>query len=117
MQNKPRFSLYNDGMVFIYREKDRRSNFSAKINAGSLDDLELVAKLAYAETSKREQDLEYAQQQGFTLSLKIKTRFLKGIDNKCKAVIDGYLYDVSYLDATRTEMFLYLQGVDYVTGD
>ena len=117
MQNKPRFSLYNDGMVFIYREKDRRSNFSAKINAGSLDDLELVAKLAYAETSKREQDLEYAQQQGFTLSLKIKTRFLKGIDNKCKAVIDGYLYDVSYLDATRTEMFLYLQGVDYVTSD
>lgn len=117
MQNKPRFSLYNDGMVFIYREKDRRSNFSAKINAGSLDDLELVAKLAYAETSKREQDLEYAQQQGFTLSLKIKTRFIKGVDNKCKAVIDGYLYDVSYLDATRTEMFLYLQGVDYVTGD
>ena len=33
MQNKPRFSLYNDGMVSIYREKDRRSNFSAKINA------------------------------------------------------------------------------------
>ena len=117
MQNKPRFSLYNDGMVFIYREKDRRSNFSAKINAGSLDDLELVAKLAYAETSKREQDLEYAQQQGFTLSLKIKTRFIKGIDNKCKAVIDGYLYDVSYLDATRTEMFMYLTGVDYVTSD
>ena len=117
MQNKPRFSLYNDGMVFIYREKDRRSNFSAKINAGSLDDLELVAKLAYAETSKREQDLEYAQQQGFTLSLKVKTRYIKGVDNKCKAVIDGYLYDVSYLDATRTEMFLYLQGVDYVTSD
>ena len=89
MANKPRFSLYNDGMVSIYREKDKRSNFSAKINAGTLSDLELVGKLAYAETSKREQDLEYAQQQGFTLTLKIKTRYIKGVDNKCKAVIDG----------------------------
>ena len=49
MQNKPRFPTYNDGMVSIYREKDRRSNFSAKINAVSLNDLELVGKLAYAE--------------------------------------------------------------------
>ena len=117
MQNKPRFSLYNDGMVNIYREKDRRSNFSAKINAATLDDLELVAKLAYAETSKRQQDVEFAQQQGFTLTLKIKTRYIKGVDNKCKAVIDGFLYDVSHMDSTRTELFLYLQGVDYVTGD
>lgn len=117
MQNKPRFSLYNDGMVFIYREKDRRSNFSAKINAATLQDMELIAKLAFSEVSKRQQDVEFAQQQGFTLSLKVKTRYIKGVDNKCKAVIDGYLYDVSYLDATRTEMFLYLQGVDHVTGD
>ena len=117
MQIKPRFSVYNDGMVSIYREKDKRSNFSAKINAVSLNDLELVGKLAFAETSKRQQDLEYAEQQGFTLSLKIKTRFIKGVDNKCKAVIDGYLYDVSYVDSTRTELYLYLQGVDYVTSD
>lgn len=117
MMNKPRFSLYNDGMVSIYREKDKRSNFSAKINAVSLNDLELVGKLAFAEASKRQQDVEYAQQQGFTLSLKIKTRYIKGVDNKCKAVIDGYLYDVSYVDSTRTELFLYLQGVDYVTSN
>jgi len=117
MMNKPRFSLYNDGMVSIYREKDKRSNFSAKINAVSLDDLELVGKLAFAEASKRQQDVEYAQQQGFTLSLKIKTRYIKGIDNKCKAVINGYLYDVSYVDSTRTELYLYLQGVDYVTSN
>ena len=117
MQIKPRFSVYNDGLVSIYREKDKRSNFSAKINAVSLNDLELVGKLAFAETSKRQQDLEYAEQQGFTLSLKIKTRYIKGVDNKCKAVIDGYLYDVSYVDSTRTELYLYLQGVDYVTSD
>jgi len=117
MQNRPKFARYNDGVVSIYRETDRRSNFGAKLNASSLDDLQFIAKLTYAEQSKRQQDLEYAEQQGFTLTLKIKTRFIKGVDNKCKAVIDGFLYDVSYVDSTRTELFLYLEGVDYVTSD
>ena len=68
-------------------------------------------KLDYEECSKREQDLEFAEQMGFALSLKIKTRYFKAVDNMCKAVIDGYLYDVSYVDKTRTEMWLYLEGV------
>jgi hypothetical protein len=34
-----------------------------------------------------------------------------GVDNKCKAVIDGYLYDVRYIDKSRTEMWLYMEGV------
>lgn len=115
--NRPKFALYNDGVVSIYREKDIRSNFAAKVNAKSLDDMTFIAKLAYAEQSKREQDLEFAQQNGFSLSLKIKTRYVKGIDNKCKAVINGYLYDVNYVDATRTELYIYLEGIDHVTDD
>lgn len=114
MQKRPKFSAYNDGVVSIYREKERRSNFGAKINAMSLEDLELVGKLAFAEQSKRQQDMEFAEQMSFSLDHKIKTRYIKGVDNKCKAVIDGYLYDVSYLDATRTELYLYLHGVDYI---
>lgn len=115
--NKPEFARYNDGVVRIYREKDKRSNFSAKINAMSLDDMVLVAKLAFAETSKRQQDLEFAESMQFSLDLKIRTRFVKGIDTKCKAVIDGYLYDISYVDATRKELFLYLGGIDHVADD
>ena len=115
--NRPRFECYNDGMVSIYREKGARSNFGAKLNATALADLDFVAKLAYAEQSKRQQDMEFAEQQGFSLELKIKTRFVKGVDNKCKAVIDGYLYDVSYVDATRTELYLYLEGIDHVAAD
>lgn len=117
MRERPKFARYNDGVVSIYRETDRRSNFGAKLNAVTVDDLQFIAKLTYAEQSKRQQDLEYAEQQGFTLTLKIKTRFIKGVDNKCKAVIDGFLYDVSYVDSTRTELYLYLQGVDHVTSD
>lgn len=111
MQNRPKFARYNDGVVFLYRDTDRRSNFGAKLNAKSVDDLNFIAKLTFAEQSKRQQDLEFAEQMGFTLELKIKTRFIKGVDNKCKAVINNYLYDVSYVDATRTELYIYLQGV------
>ena len=116
MQQRPKFARYNDGIVFIYRDTDRRSNFGAKLNAKTVDDMTLISKLSYAVQSKRQQDMEFAEQQGFSLALKIKTRFIKGVDNKCKAVIDNYLYDVSYVDATRTELYFYLQGVGELAG-
>lgn len=109
MQKK--FSKYNDGFVKIYREKERRNDFSAKKNVSTLDDMDFIVRLDFEEMAKREQDLQFAEQNDFTLSMKIKTRFFKGVDNKCKAVIDGYLYDVSYIDKNRTEMFFYMEGV------
>ncbi len=109
MKNK--FSRYNDGVVFIYREKERRTDFSAKQNVSGIDNMDFVVRLDYEEMAKREQDLQFAEQNDFSLSLKVKTRFVKSVDNKCKAVIDNYLYDVSYTDKSRTEMFLYLEGV------
>jgi SPP1 family predicted phage head-tail adaptor len=98
-------------MILIYREKPRQSNFAAKLNVSALDDMDFVVKLAFEESSRREQDIEFANQNDFTLSLKVRTRYQASVDNKCKAVINGYLYDVSYVDKTRTEMWLYLTGV------
>lgn len=108
---KPKINTYNDGVAHIYREKERRTDFNAKQNVSALDNMDFVVKLDFNESAKREQDLEFAQQQTFSLTMKIQTRFVKGVDNKCKAVIDGYLYDVKYIDKTRTEMWLYLEGV------
>lgn len=108
---KPKFSRYNDGVVTLYREKKKTSNFNAKENVSILDDMDFVARLDFEESSKREQDIEFAEQMDFTLSMKIKTRFLPIVDNSCKAVINGYLFDVSYVDKNRTEMWLYLEGV------
>lgn len=115
MKNK--FSRFNDGVVSIYREKEKRSNFAAKENVSALDDLEFVAKLDFEECSKREQDLEFANQNDFSLSLKIHTRYLNGIDNHCKAVIDGYLYDIKYADKTRTDIYLYMEGVKRIASN
>jgi len=89
MKQKFKFSTYNDGVVLIYREKDRKTDFNAKRNVSTLADMDFVCKLDYEEMSKREQDLEFAEQMGFSLSMKIKTRFVKAVDSKCKAVIDA----------------------------
>jgi len=108
---KSKFSRYNDGVVKIYREKEKRTDFSAKRNVSTLDDMDFVVKLDFEESAKREEDMEFASQNGFSLSLKIRTRYRKDVDNKCKAVIDGYLYDVTHVDKNRVEMWLFLEGV------
>lgn len=105
------FSRYNDGVVSIYREKDRQTDFAAKQNVSALANMDFIVKLAYEESAKREQDQTFAEQSGFSLNAKIRTRFVNGVDNKCKAVIGGELYDVSYIDKTRTEMWLYLEYI------
>lgn len=103
--------LYNDGVVFLYREQERVTDFGAKRNVTAVEDMDFIVKMDYEELSKREQDQEFAQENGFSLSLKIRIRKIKGIDNKCKAVIDNYLYDVSYVDGDKTDLYLYLEGV------
>lgn len=108
---KLKISKYNDGVVRIYREKDRKTDFNAKKNVSTLENMDYVLKLDFEEVAKREQDLEFADQKGFSLTMKIKTRYVKAVDNKCKAVIDGYLYDVAHIDKSRTEMWLFLEGV------
>ena len=112
MTLRPKFSNYNDGVLSIYKDKGERSNFGAKVNPNALDDLEFVVKLDFAEMSKRESDMEFAESMQFSLDAKVKTRSAPGITNKHKAVIGDTLYDISYLDVTRTEMFLYLHKID-----
>ena len=114
---KPNFSRYNDGVIHVYREKERRTDFNAKQNVSTLDNMTFIVKLAYEESAKREQDLDFAEQHGFSLTLKVRTRLVDSVDNKCKAVINGYLYDVSYVDKTRTEMWLFLEGVKRIDSE
>lgn len=102
---------YNDGIVKVYREIDRITDFGAKQNVRTMDNLIFVVKLDFAEQSRRQQDFEFAEQMGFSLSMKIRTRFRPGVDNKCKCIIGNTLYDISYLDSTRTEMYFYLEEV------
>lgn len=108
---KRKISTYNDGVVSIYREKPRTTDFNAKQNARTLDDMDFIVRLDYEESSRREQDMEFAEKQGYSLTLKIRTRAVPGVDSNCKAVIDGHLYCVRDTDKNREEMWLYLEGV------
>lgn len=101
---------YNDGFVMIYRKKD----LTANRNITKLSEMDLVERFAYSEMSRRQQDLEFAEQNSFSLSLKIKIPRPaedKGLDAYCYAVIGKMLYGVQYLDTNKTEYFLYLEKV------
>lgn len=106
-----KLSTFNDGVVSIYREKERKTDFAARKNVATLDDMEFIVKLAFEESSVRQQDLEFAEQSGFSLSMKAKTRYVPSVRQKMKAVISGYLYDIRYIDKSGREMWLYLEGV------
>lgn len=104
-------TAYNDGVVSIYRERDRKTDFNAKRNVASVEDMDFVVKLAFDECSKRVQDLEFAEQSGFSLSLKVRTRYVPTVQAKHKTVINGYLYEIAYMDKAEQELYLYLEGV------
>ncbi len=109
--SKSKFKRYNDGVIRIYREKSDQSSFDERLNVATIDDMDFVIRLDYEESSKREQDIQFAEQNGFSLSLKVCTRRSELVDNGCKAVINNYLYDVKYTDKIGTDMWLYLEGV------
>ena len=106
---------YLDGFAFIYRPKfeANRNSFGAKINIRTTSEMDMLYKLAYQQSYKRVQDLEFAESNGRDLTLKIKTRLVNGIKNSDKVVIDGVLYDIIYADEDRVnkELYLYLEEV------
>lgn len=104
---------YNDGYIRVYKEKNKESDFGARKNIKTFDDLEFIVKLAYKECSKRQQDLEFAEANSRTLTLKVKTRLYDKAKNNHKVVINNTLYDIIYIDYDRVnrEMYLYLEQV------
>lgn len=104
--------IYNDGFVSVYRK--REENLTMNRNVTSLDDLDYIIRLAYSETSRRQQDLEFAEQNSFSLSLKIKTQkpvMNYHLDASCYAVIGSTLYAIQYIDTNSTEYYFYLEKV------
>ena len=104
---------YNDGYIRVYKEKNKESDFGARKNIKTFDDLEFIVKLAYKECNKRQQDLEFAEASSRTLTLKVKTRLYDKAKNNHKVVINNTLYDIIYIDYDRAnrEMYLYLEQV------
>lgn len=101
---------YNDGVLILYEDHAERNSFGARNNEANLEKL---CKLRFQEMSQRQKDLEFAQQEGFSLALKVKTPFCSLVkrNKKFKIIIDTSLYDVSYYDDNKTSLFFYLEYI------
>lgn len=108
-----KLSNYNDGYIRVYEEIPVKTDFGAKENVKSKDNLEFIVKLAYEECSKRQQDLEFAESSGRSLNIKVKTRFYNNLKNDYKITIENVLYDIIYIDMDRKnrELYFYLEEV------
>lgn len=111
MNNK----TYNDGIIDVYQEKDNltTTNFNEKKNVKTLDDMEKIITLSFKEMSKRQQDFEFANTLGHSLTMKVKTRLVDDVKNSHKVIYAGSIYDIIYLDTDRInkELYIYMEEV------
>ncbi len=101
----------NDGFALLYKPKEQETDFSAAISPKNMDDLIHFVDMAYQEQYKREQDYEFADSIGHSLSLKIRTLLYDQITKEYKVVINDILYNILKIDHSREErvMYLYLE--------
>lgn len=107
MKKKPKYDVFNDGVVYICNSVNKQSSFKAPINDTSKSDLISIDKLMFKEMSKREQDIVFAESKDKELSLKIKCRYYPVKSNQ-KAVIEDVLYSIFKIDYDSEKKFIYL---------
>lgn len=113
MTTRQKPKVYNDGVCFTAKEKTQATDFNARRNGREKTDYEAVTRLMFSQQSKREQDLEFAESLGRSLSLKIKTPFVQGVTSDQKIIIGNTVYDIINLDVDRKnrEIYFYLEEV------
>lgn len=99
---------YNDGYIRVFKEKIINTDFNAKKNINSIENLDLIVKLAYQECSKRQKDMEFAESNNRNLNIKVKTPFFLNIENNYKVTIENTLYDIIYVDSDKKNRVLYI---------
>lgn len=104
---------YNDGVVRICSDPQARTDFGAKTNIASPDDLTTICRLRFRELSCRQQDLAWAEMEEVNLSRKIVTPMANFIKSSDQALIGTTLYNIARIDFDRpgSEMYLYLTEV------
>lgn len=111
--NKQRFSVYTDGIMYICRESEQKSDFGAVKNAKRESEIIRTGKLAFREMSKRDEDLEFAESHGRTLTIKVATRLYPDISKLDQIIIGSVLYSILKIDISREkrENYIYLEEV------
>lgn len=100
-------SSYSDGVAEFYKKKNTEKNVK------SLDDLEYLGFLCFEEKSKRQQDIEFAEQLGANLTMKIATPDNEDMDSGRNVLIDDVVYAIIHIDRNKKkrELYFYLEEV------
>lgn len=107
-----RMDSYNDGYLDIYAPKENhKSSFGAVKNVHKLSEMDFVVSLAYEEMYRRNDDLEFAQANGRTLSLKVKTPLYDRVKTYHFVVLNSKIYSIINFDYDRKnrKLFFYLE--------
>lgn len=117
LPQKKELPTYPDGVLGAYKARPRKTDFGARRNVEKRSDMEFVGSVCYNVQAIREQDYEFARREDFTLSLKVKCPRFDLVKTDCLVLIGSALYDVSRMDKTAREMFLYLEEVGEIDLD
>ena len=109
---KKKTSSFNDGVIGIYSEKKKYTDFNAKTNARTKNDYDFIMNLCYSEESKRQEDFLFAEAMGKKLTLKVKTPLVEGIETNYKVMLNNFVYDIIRIDPDKKnkELYFYLEG-------
>lgn len=110
MLKRPRFQTFNDGVARVLTETDARH--VKGINPATTDGLKELVSLAFQSKTNRQQDVELADAQGFSLSRKILVRSMPLLSTLCLVEIAGVVYEVGYIDRAGMFAFLYLDSIE-----
>lgn len=104
---------YNDGVIAIYEVKNNLNGFAAKVNEKKIEDLKFIMDLFFKEESKRQQDILFANSCNKSLTFKIKTPYTNEVKVSHKAIYNGMLYDIFFIDPSKDkkELYLYMEEV------
>ncbi|MCQ2479027.1 MAG: phage head closure protein [Clostridia bacterium] len=110
MKNNYKPQTFKDGAVIIVKDKAKEGIIRPS-NAKKMSDFIVVNDLDFEEKSIREQDFQFAESTGRTLSRKIKVHLVDGISSTMHAIIDGVIYSIfkADIDRHKREIFLYLE--------
>lgn len=108
---RPKFAVYNDGVLWVCEQITVATDFGAVPNIRNKDDLRRINKFMFKEMSKRDQDMDFAESQGRTLSLKVRCMLHPGVKKTNMVLIEDTLYSIIHIDINRSkkQMFLYLE--------
>lgn len=109
----PRFPAFTDGVLRVCEETKAPSSFNAARNPRDVEELRVLVKLPYKIMSCREQDMEFAEAMGRSLSLKVQTTNCAIVQTPHSVLVGKTLYSIIRLDRDmdKKTMFLYLEEV------